>query len=110
MSEEKCESSRDIKERINKARGIQRHRFAEEKIFTNSQMNSRQMKKYCRITEESQELLKAAMDEFGFSARAYDKILKVARTIADLSGQEVINADHISEAIQYRTLDRNLIS
>ena len=76
----------------------------------NAQMNNRHIKKFCQIDEASQRLLELAIDKFGLSARAYTRILKVARTIADLEGQENIQPAHLSEAIQYRTLDRNLIS
>ena len=107
-AEQKCESSQDIKKRINKARKIQRDRFKNENIFANSQMNHKQIKKYCSINEESKELLEMAMNEFNFSARAYDKILKISRTIADLAEKGEIMPEHISEAIQYRSLDRNL--
>jgi magnesium chelatase family protein len=71
-------------------------------------MNHKHIKKYCQLDEFSQELLKMAMEELGLTARAYDKILKVSRTIADLSGAKDILPDHLSEAIQYRSLDRNL--
>jgi len=108
MTEQKCESSKEIKKRIDKARKVQRDRFKNEGTFTNSRMNHKQIKKYCQINEACKELLKMAMDEFNLSARAYDKILKVGRTIADLAGKEEISPEHISEAIQYRSLDRNL--
>ena len=71
-------------------------------------MSSRQMKEHCQLDEPSQELLRVAISELNFSARAYDRILKVARTIADLAGREQLEAEDVSEAIQYRTLDRNL--
>jgi magnesium chelatase family protein len=100
------ESSAIIKTRVEKARVRQRERFKSEGIFYNSQMNTKLIKKYCILEEEAKELLKLAMTELGFSARAYDKILKVSRTIADLAGSENILAEHISEAIQYRSLDR----
>lgn len=103
------ESSDNIRNRINKARQIQRKRFANyQKIYANSQMGSREIKKYCKVEEEGKELLRTAIDRLGFSARTYDRVLKVARTIADLEEAENIKAVHISEAIQYRSLDRNL--
>jgi len=79
------------------------------KIYCNSQMASRHIKKYCQIDESSQILLKRAMEKLGLSARAYTRILKVSRTIADLEGVEHIKSYHISEAIQYRSLDRALL-
>jgi magnesium chelatase family protein len=101
-----AESSAAIKSRVEKARAIQRERFKTEEIFHNAQMNTRSVKKYCRLSAEASELLKMAMSELGLSARAYDKILKVSRTIADLETSEDILGKHISEAIQYRSLDR----
>ena len=73
-------------------------------------MTNRHIKKFCPIDDASQKLLELAIDKFGLSARAYTRILKVARTIADLEGKENVEAPHLSEAIQYRSLDRNLIS
>jgi len=101
------ESSAVIKVRVEKARGIQRERLKSEGIFYNAQMDTKLIKKYCNLDNEAKELLKMAMTELGLSARAYDKILKVSRTIADLDESENIQAEHISEAIQYRSLDRN---
>lgn len=101
---------------IEAARQIQAERFKQEKIFANSRMNTRQIRKYCELDGECETLLKQAMTELGLSARAHDKILKVARTIADLDsissgrtdGPFPIRVEHISEAIQYRSLDRAL--
>ena len=82
-------------------------RFAESKgIYNNAQMNSRLLRKYCRLDEAGAKILKNAMERLGLSARAYDRILKVSRTIADLDGEENILAHHISEAVNYRNLDR----
>ena len=103
-----AEPSIVIKARVEKAAAIQRERFKEEGIFYNAQMNTKLIKKYCTLNDEAKELLKLAMTELGLSARAYDKILKVSRTIADLAGSETILAEHISEAVQYRSLDRQL--
>jgi magnesium chelatase family protein len=102
-----AESSAQIKERVNKARAIQRERFKDEGILCNALMNHKQVRKFCMLDKEESELLKMAMTELNFSARAYDKILKVSRTIADLTGSENIKTEHLSEAIQYRSLDRD---
>lgn len=101
-----AEASAAIKARVEKARRIQRERLKTEGIFYNASMNSRSIKKYCRLENEARELLKMAMNELGLSARAYDKILKIARTIADLANSENILAGHIAEAVQYRSLDK----
>ena len=103
-----AEASMIIKTRIEKTRAIQRERFKGEKerIFYNSQMNNKLIKKYCFLGSGVKDLLRLALTELGLSARAYDKILKVSRTIADLAGVEFIQREHISEAIQYRVLDR----
>jgi len=103
-----CENSARIRERVKKARDIQLERFKDEKIFCNAHMSHKQIRKYCKLGQKEQDLLKMAMTELNFSARAYNKILKIARTIADIEGTENINADHISEAIQYRSLDRDI--
>ncbi|OGX45281.1 MAG: hypothetical protein A3G38_03575 [Omnitrophica WOR_2 bacterium RIFCSPLOWO2_12_FULL_51_8] len=102
-----AESSAQIKERVNKARVIQRERFKDEGILCNALMSHKQVRKFCTLGKEESELLKMAMTELNFSARAYDKILKVSRTIADLAGSEQIKTEHLSEAIQYRSLDRD---
>jgi magnesium chelatase family protein len=102
-----AESSAQIKERVNKARAIQRERFKGEGILCNALMSHKQVRKFCVLDKEESELLKMAMTELNFSARAYDKILKVSRTISDLAGSEQIKTEHLSEAIQYRSLDRD---
>ena len=107
LSNKTAESSQEIKARTTKARDIQKERLKSTSIFCNAQMSHRQIKHYCSITPESKELLSSAIKELGLSARAYDKILKVARTIADVEGQEEIRPEHIAEAIQYRSLDRH---
>jgi len=101
-----AESSAQIKERVNKARAIQRERLKDEGIMSNAQMSHKQVRKFCVLGKEENNLLKMAMTELNFSARAYDKILKVSRTIADLAGSEQIKTEHLSEAIQCRNLDR----
>ena len=103
-------SSREMKRRIDEARKNQLNRFEELKIYYNAQMTNRHIKKFCQIDEASQKLLELAIDKFGLSARAYTRILKVAHTIADLEAHENIQPAHLSEAIQYRSLDRNLIA
>ncbi|WP_392420248.1 YifB family Mg chelatase-like AAA ATPase [Capnocytophaga canis] len=106
-SEHKSESSNAIRERVIAARNIQTARFREyENIHYNAQMNTKQIRKFCKLDETSLSMLKDAMSRLNLSARAYDRILKVARTIADLDQSETINQNHIGEAIQYRSLDR----
>ncbi|MFW6148488.1 MAG: YifB family Mg chelatase-like AAA ATPase [Atribacterota bacterium] len=100
------ETSNKIRDRIEKARKIQQKRFIERPIFSNSQMNRRDIEKYCKLTENGRKLLNQAMEKLKLSARAYDKILKLSRTIADLSLIEDIQTSHLAEAIQYRSLDR----
>ncbi|MAP54927.1 MAG: magnesium chelatase, partial [Altibacter sp.] len=108
LSEErKGEHSIVIRERVTKARQIQAQRFSNlSHIHYNAQMGVKQIRTYCRLDAESLQLLKTAMERLNLSARAYDRILKVARTIADLDASEAIMGSHISEAIQYRSLDR----
>ena len=98
-----------IRERIGAARSAQRKRFRSDKKTTcNARMSARAIKAHCKLSDESQELIRVAMSELHLSARAYDRILKVSRTIADLEGAEAISPEHVSEAIQYRTFDRTL--
>ena len=105
--ENKAESSIEIRKRVTAAREIQAERFKEfENIHYNAQMNSKQIRKFCALDDASKNLLKTAMERLNLSARAYDRILKVSRTIADLEGSEKVLGNHISEAIQYRSLDR----
>jgi len=100
------DSSSVIKSRVNEARMIQRQRFKGTGIYCNANMSSKLIKKFCKLKEDSMNLLKTTIDKLGLSGRAYDKILKVARTIADLEKSESIEIHHISEAVQYRSLDR----
>ncbi len=108
LSEErKGESSVDIRKRVTAARELQTNRFSElENVHYNAQMNTKQIRQYCKLDEASLQLLKSAMERLNLSARAYDRILKVSRTIADLEGTNEVTGTHISEAIQYRSLDR----
>lgn len=107
-SKEEGRSSGEMLDNVNRARKVQLERFHKMKINRNADMNSRQIRKYCRIGDDSEALLEVAMDKLGLSARAHSRILKISRTIADLEGIDDIQADHIAEAIQYRSLDRKV--
>lgn len=109
LSDERtCESSVNIRKRVTMAREIQTSRFEDNNnVHYNAQMNTKQIRKHCKLDEVSMQLLKVAMERLNLSARAYDRILKVSRTIADLESQDCIQSAHISEAIQYRSLDRD---
>jgi magnesium chelatase family protein len=103
------EKSEEIRERVITARNIQLERFKDDrKIYSNGQMKTRHIKKYCKLKPEAQTLLEMAMHKLALSARAYTRILKLSRTIADLESSEEIHPHHVSEAIQYRTLDRGM--
>jgi magnesium chelatase family protein len=103
------ERSEDIMKRVVAARNIQLERLKnDKKIYANGQMKTRHIKKYCKLRTDAQALLETAMHKLGLSARAYTRILKLSRTIADLEASEDIQSHHISEAIQYRTLDRGI--
>jgi magnesium chelatase family protein len=104
------ENSSAIQKRVNPARTVQQKRFTRSKIHCNAQMSTRQIRTYCKIDDRSHKLLEQAIDKLGLSARAYTRILKVSRTIADLEGSEHILSEHISEAIQYRSLDRQFLN
>ena len=100
------EKSEEIKKRVNKARSIQQKRFEGTNVSCNAKMTPRMTKEFCILSDDANELLKASFEKLGLSARAYDKILRIARTIADLDGAEDIEISHIAEALQYRSLDR----
>jgi magnesium chelatase family protein len=107
-SDRPAEPSALIRERVSRAREVQYERFKNDGIYANAHMKPRHIRKYCRIDEDSLSLMETAMNRLGLSARAYNRILKVARTIADIEGAEKIASHHISEAIQYRSLDRRM--
>jgi magnesium chelatase family protein len=101
-----AETSACIRARVNAARARQQERFAGTAIPHNAAMGVRELRRYCQLASPEQRLLAQAMQHYGLSARAHDRICKVARTIADLAGMDEISAVHVAEAIQYRTLDR----
>jgi len=101
------EDSKTIKKRVEKARKIQIKRFKGSKMLTNSEMRSTQIKQFCQITREALELLKMAISQMNLSARGYHRVLKLSRTIADLSDSENISSEHIAEALTYRAREEN---
>jgi magnesium chelatase family protein len=104
----KSENSDEIRQRVVAARCIQAERFKDqESVYCNAMMPSNQVKKICVVGDAGKSLLKTAMERLGLSARAYDRILKVSRTVADLAGSPEIKTEHLAEAIQYRSLDRD---
>lgn len=105
-SNEKVETSEEIRKRVNRARMIQLERYKKYSIFSNAELPPRLINKYCKLDSESKKILERAFEKLGLSARAYGRILKVARTIADLEKSNDIKISHLSEAIQYRNLDR----
>jgi magnesium chelatase family protein len=104
------ETSEQIGRRVAAARAIQSRRFSRSRIYCNAQMNSRQIKCHCRIDDASHRLLETAIDKLGLSARAYSRVLKIARTIADIAGTPELTQHHIAEAVQYRNLDRGKLN
>ena len=104
-----AESSEAVRERVNAARRIQQVRYAGKGIYSNAQLQPGMMAEMCPVTKSAQMLLEQAFSKLGLSARSYDRILKVARTIADLEGAHQIDQAHVAEAIQYRTLDRDAL-
>ena len=106
MSRGGGESSTEIRSRVVEARTRQLQRFTGSKTYCNAHMNSRQIKLFCQVSDETKGLLRAAISRLNLSARAYGRVLKLARTIANLGGEENIETPHVAEAIQYRSLDR----
>ena len=104
--ESKNETSEEIRKRVNRARQIQLERYQKYHIFSNSELTPKLIEKFCQLDTESKQILETAFHKLNLSARGYNKILKVARTIADLEDYEKIQQKHIAEAIQYRSLDR----
>jgi magnesium chelatase family protein len=104
------DGSPELRARVEEAKGVQARRFARSRIFANAHMTSRLVKQHCPLGPEAQRLLEAAMERLGLSARAYHRVLKIARTIADLEGEAHLAPSHVAEAIQYRTLDRQFSS
>jgi magnesium chelatase family protein len=100
------ETSEAIRERVNRARAVQLERYAGTRVFCNAQMGARELHSHCQVEAAGERLLELAINRLGLSARAYTRILKVARTCTDLDGGGAIEARHVSEAIQYRSLDR----
>ena len=103
---ESIETSEQIKKRVKRVRKIQIERYKNDGIYTNSELTPKLIEKYCILDEKSKKILQSAFDKLGLSARAYGRILKVARTIADLENKQNIEVNHIAEAIQYRNLDK----
>lgn len=108
QSNEKIEDSKTIRKRVNEARKIQVERYKKYNIYSNSELTPKMLEKFCKLDNSCQNILKLAFEKLGLSARAYGRILKVARTIADLDKSDNIEQKHLAEAIQYRTLDRKI--
>ena len=103
-------SSAEMREQVIVARRAQAERFGDNRSIYNANLSSRQLREYCPLNRECQNIMKTSVNEMGLSARAHDKILRVARTIADLNASDQIEANHLQEAVNYRILDRNLWS
>jgi len=98
-----------VRARVNAARDRQLARYADEKIFSNADLNARMTRKYCALPAEAEELLKSAIRKLGYTARAYDRVKKLSRTIADLAGRDDIRVEDVAEAITLRSLDRKYL-
>lgn len=107
-SKDAGEPSETIRQRVNQARAIQLQRFQKRNLHANAQMGANDIKRYCALNEDAEKLLENAINKLGLSARAYSRVLKVSRTIADLAGADNLDVQHIAEAIQYRSLDRRM--
>jgi magnesium chelatase family protein len=101
-------STASMRDQVDRARAVQAERFRGRSVRLNGRMTPRQVREHCRLDADAQGMLATAMNELGLSARAHDRILRVARTVADLEGSERITSDHLAEAVNYRTLDRKL--
>ena len=108
-SDREEESSAEVKKRVDRARKVQLERYKNDKNYSNAKMNSKQIKQYCKIDDDTRDFMEQAFEKFHMSARAYNRILKVARTIADLEGKENIEFEHVAEALAYRTIERVLL-
>jgi magnesium chelatase family protein len=109
-ADEQSESSASVRERVNRARMVQQKRFAGSGVHANGRMNAAMTREFCQLNEDGKRLLESAFAALGLSARAYDKILRVARTVADLADSADIEVPHLAEAIQFRSLDRKFWS
>ena len=105
-AEDETENSNKIKERVNKARKVQQERYKENGIYSNAELTPKLLSKYCKLDKESKAIMQNAFEKLGLSARAHGRILKVARTIADLANEKNILKTHVAEAVQYRNLDK----
>ena len=107
MGEPTVDSSTEIRARVERARAVQRERFRGRRgVYANAHMSVRDLRRYCRLSEPVESVLRQAVGRLGLSARAYHRVLKIARTIADLAGAQELSPVHVGEAIQYRSLDR----